>query len=65
VEELGDRIKFVNITWENERANPRNLVVADTVMAPVENVPVDDYTVLKEIKYLDRIYTAFRIMEIK
>jgi 4-amino-4-deoxy-L-arabinose transferase-like glycosyltransferase len=65
VEKLGN-ICFCAIDWSVDRGNVNNLVVGDAVRIPIQDMtPAENFNLLKEIKYLDNVETAFRIVEVK
>lgn len=65
VEKL-DNICFCAIDWSVDRGNVGNLVVGDDVRIPLQEMtPAENFNLIKEIKYLDNVYTAFRIVEVK
>ena len=65
VEKL-DNICFCPIDWSVNRGNRATLFVADTIRIPPEDSSDEKlFKLIKEIKYLNGLYTAFRIIEVK
>lgn len=61
-----DNIVFGPVDWSLNRGDSGSLYVADTVKMPVaDSVDEEQFRLVKEIKYLDNKYVAFRIIEIK
>lgn len=60
-----DNISFTHIDWSVDRGSHGNLVVADTVKMPVgDSINEKEFKLIKEIKYLNNIDIAFRLIEI-
>jgi 4-amino-4-deoxy-L-arabinose transferase-like glycosyltransferase len=65
VEKL-DNICFCAIDWSRDRGDHGDLIIADTkVIPPLDSNDPKQFTLIKEIKYLDNKITAWRILEIK
>lgn len=61
-----DNIYFEAIDWSRNRGDHGNLFVADTLrIPPLDSNDEREFKLIKEIKYLDNLNTAFRIIEIK
>ncbi len=61
-----DNIYFESIDWSVNRGDHGNLFVADILrIPPLDSNDEREFKLVKEIKYLDKINTAFRIIEIK
>ena len=65
VEKIGN-IEFVPIDWSVNRGESNTLFVADPVRIPPEDSnDANLFNVIKEIKYLNNLDIAFRIVEVK
>ena len=61
-----DNICFCPIDWSVNRGDIETLFVADTIRIPVEDSnDQKNFNVIRDIKYPDGIYTAFRVVEVK
>jgi len=61
-----DNIEFAPIDWSVNRGERGTLFVADTIRIPPEDSKDENlFKVIAEIKYLDGLNTAFRIIEVK
>jgi 4-amino-4-deoxy-L-arabinose transferase-like glycosyltransferase len=61
-----DNIYFAPIDWSVNRGDKDTLFVADTLRMPLEDSSDPTlFNLIREIKYLDRRYIAFRIIEVK
>lgn len=61
-----DNIYFDAIDWSRNRGDHGSLFVADTLRIPLgDSSDEREFKLIKEIKYLDNLNTAFRILEIK
>ena len=61
-----DNIEFAPIDWSVNRGEHGTLFVADTIRIPPEDSKDENlFKVITEIKYLDGLNTAFRVIEVK
>ena len=61
-----DNIEFAPIDWSVNRGEHGTLFVADTIRIPPEDSKDENlFKIIAEIKYLDGLNTAFRIIEVK
>jgi len=61
-----DNIEFAPIDWSVNRGEHGTLFVADTIRIPPEDSKDENFfKVIAEIKYLDGLNTAFRVVEVK
>lgn len=61
-----DNIEFGPIDWSVNRGDRGTLFVADTIRIPVVDSSSDkEFRLIREIRYLDNLNTAFRILEVK
>lgn len=61
-----DNIYFEAIDWSRNRGDHGVLFVADTLrIPPLDSNDEREFKLIKEIKYLDNLNTAFRILEVK
>lgn len=61
-----DNICFCPIDWTLNRGDTETLFVADTLRIPFKDSNDPKlFNLIREIKYLDGIFTAFRILEVK
>ena len=61
-----DSIVFGPVDWSLNRGDSGSLYVADTIKMPIiDSTDESQFKLIKEIKYLDNKYVAFRIIEIK
>lgn len=61
-----DNIYFESIDWSRNRGDHGVLFVADTLrIPPLDSNDEKEFKLIKEIKYLDNLNTAFRILEVK
>jgi len=61
-----DNIYFESIDWSRNRGDHGVLFVADTLrIPPLDSNDEREFKLIKEIKYLDNLNTAFRILEVK
>ena len=61
-----DNIFFEGIDWSRDRGKSGTLFVADPIrIPPHDSREGDEFTIVKEIKYLNGMDIAFRIIEIK
>lgn len=61
-----DNVYFEAIDWSRNRGDHGVLFVADTLrIPPLDSNDEREFKLIKEIKYLDNLNTAFRILEVK
>lgn len=61
-----ENVYFEAIDWSRNRGDKGSLFVADTLrIPPLDSNSEKEFKLIKEIKYLDGINTAFRILEVK
>jgi hypothetical protein len=61
-----DNVYFEAIDWSRNRGDHGVLFVADTLrIPPLDSNDDREFELIKEIKYLDNLNTAFRILEVK
>ncbi len=61
-----DNVYFEAIDWSRNRGDHGVLFVADTLrIPPLDSNDEREFKLVKEIKYLDNLNTAFRILEVK
>jgi hypothetical protein len=61
-----DNIEFAPIDWSVNRGEKGTLFVADTIRIPPEDSKDENlFEIIREIKYLDKANTAFRIVAVK
>lgn len=61
-----DNVYFEAIDWSRNRGDYGNLFVADTLrIPPLDSSDEKEFRLINEIKYLDNLNTAFRIIEVK
>jgi len=61
-----DNIVFGPVDWSLNRGDSGSLYVADIVKMPIaDSIDENQFKLIKEIKYLDNKYVAFRMIEIK
>jgi len=65
IDQVGS-VYFVPIDWSITRGEHGSIVVGDTLKIPPSDSPEgNEFHIVNEIKYLDNVYTAFRVIDIK